>query len=167
MFKRLAFDFALISGFVRRADWLVGPARVIDGDSIVVAGERVRLHGIDAPELDQSFWCRGEELAGGLMALAALEALVAGVRLRCEMVERDCYDRVVAKCFSPNGVDIGRRLVAAGWALAYRRFSLDYVDAEQAARRAGRGLWRGSFIAPWTWRARMAQRKAQAVAVSV
>jgi endonuclease YncB( thermonuclease family) len=76
------------------------------------------------------------------MALAALEALTAGVSLRCEVVERDRHGRLVAKCFSPDGVDIGRRLVSAGWALAYRRYSTDYVDAEDEARRARRGMWR-------------------------
>jgi endonuclease YncB( thermonuclease family) len=65
-----------------------------------------------------------------MMALAALEALTAGVKVRWKAVERDRHGRLVAKVFSPNGVDIGRRLVSAGWALAYRRYSVDYVDAE-------------------------------------
>jgi len=47
------------------------------------------------------------------MALAALEALTAGVKLRCKAVERDRHDRLVAKVFTTNGVDIGRRLVLA------------------------------------------------------
>lgn len=133
---------------------LTGPAVVIDGDTIDVAGERVRLHGIDAPELDQTFWYRGKRLACGEMALAALEALTAGVKLRCEIIKRDRYGRLVAKCFSPNGIDIGRRLVSAGWALAYRRYSMDYVDAENTARKAKRGMWRGTFAKPWEWRTR-------------
>ncbi len=140
-----------------RADCLTGLARVIDGDTIIVAGESVRLHGIDAPELDQTFRWRGKQLACGMMALAALEALTAGVTLRCEGIERDRYGRLVAKCFSPNGIDIGRRLVSAGWALAYRRYSTDYVDAEEAARKARRGMWRGTFMKPWEWRASSAQ----------
>ncbi len=49
------------------------------------------------------------------MALSALEALTAGVKLRCEAVERDRHGRLVAKVFSPNGFDIGRRLVSDGW----------------------------------------------------
>jgi endonuclease YncB( thermonuclease family) len=62
--------------------------------------------------------------------------------------------------FSPNGVDIGRRLVSAGWALAYRRYSMDYVAAEDEARRAKRGMWRGTFVKPWNgahWRRRGAR----------
>jgi len=151
MLSRLVTDLVAILTF-RRPDRLTGAARVVDGDTIRVAGQLVRLHGIDAPELDQTFAWRGQRVACGMMALAALEALTAGVRLRCEVVERDRHGRLVAKCFSPNGVDIGRRLVAAGWALAYRRYSTDYVAAEAEARKAGRGMWRGTFVKPWQWR---------------
>lgn len=148
MFRRL-----VIRVFNRpQVDGLTGPARVIDGDTMVVNGERIRLHGIDAPELDQVFWCRGKRMASGPMAMAALEALVAGVQVRCEPIERDRHGRLVAKCYSPNGVDIGRRMVAAGWALAYRRYSRDYVGAEAQARAARRGMWRGQFAKPWAWR---------------
>jgi endonuclease YncB( thermonuclease family) len=160
MFPRLAINLASILTFTWRRNALTGPAKIIDGDTIVVADELVRLHGIDAPELDQTFRWRGEQIACGMMAFAALEALTAGVRLRCEAVERDRHGRLVAKCFSPNGVDIGRRLVSAGWALAYRRYARDYVDAEDEARKARRGLWRGRFIKPWEWRASSPARAA-------
>jgi len=131
----------------------LGAATVIDGDTIVVSRERVRLHGIDAPELDQTFWWRGRQILCGTMSLAALEALTAGVRVRCDGIERDQYGRLVAKCFSPNGIDIGRRLVSSGWALAYRQYSMDYVEAEKEARRTRRGMWKGRFEKPWDWRA--------------
>ena len=140
MLGRLATGLVAILTFSRRTDRLIGPAKVIDGDTIVVAGQLVRLHGIDAPELDQTFWWRGQQILCGTMALAALDALTAGVKLRCKAVERDRHGRLVAKVFSPNGADIGRRLVSAGWALAYRRYSMDYVDAEDEARKAKRGM---------------------------
>jgi endonuclease YncB( thermonuclease family) len=161
MLHRLVIVLADTLKSGRRAECLTGQARVIDGDTMIVAGERVRLHGLDAPELGQTFWCRGQQLDCGAMALAALEALIAGVELRCEAVERDRHGRLVAKCFSPNGIDVGRRLVSAGWALAYRRYSLDYVDAEIAARKARRGMWRGQFVKPWVWRASAARQGLQ------
>jgi endonuclease YncB( thermonuclease family) len=77
----------------------------------------VRLHSIDAPELDRR---SGGGAACGTMSLAALEALIAGVKVPCELVERD---RQGAEVFSPNGVDIGRTLVSALWVLAFRRSS--------------------------------------------
>jgi endonuclease YncB( thermonuclease family) len=107
------------------------------------------LHGIDAPEVDQTFWWRSQRAA----RLSLAEALTAGVTVRCKEVERDRHGRIVAKVFAPDGVDISRRLVSAGWALAYRRYSMDYIDAEDEAREARRGMWRGSFMKPWVWRA--------------
>ena len=68
--------------------------------------------------------------------------------MRREVVERDRHGRLVAKVFSPSGVDIGRRLVSAG--RVYRRYSMDYVDAQDEARR---GMWRSTFVKPWVWRA--------------
>lgn len=162
MMGRFIVGLSVISKLSTRSDGLVGPASVVDGDTIIIAGHRVRLHGIDAPELDQTFRCRGQEFACGAMASAALEALTAGVKLRCAIIERDRHGRLVAKCFSPNGIDIGRRLVSAGWALAYRRYSMDYVKAEQEARKARRGMWKGSFVKPWTWRAMAAHRRMHA-----
>lgn len=150
--QRVVINVSSISIVDWRPGCLIGRATVIDGDTIDIDGERVRLHGIDAPELGQSFWCKGRELDSGALAAAALESLVAEVTLRCEPIERDCYGRLVAKCFSRNGVDICRRLVASGWALAFRRYSLDYVPDEMKAREAFRGLWRGTFDKPWDWR---------------
>src|SRR5690606_11426426 len=152
MLLRPATGLVAIVTLRRRAAPLIGPAKVLDGDTIVVAGERVRLHGIDAPELDQIFWWRGERVACGMMALAALETLVAGIEVRCQPIERDRHGRLVAKAFAPDGTDIGRRLVLAGWALAYRQYATDYVDAENEARMARRGLWRGTFAMPSEWR---------------
>ena len=157
MRERLVVKSVSISTTTQRELCLNGPATVIDGDTIIVADERLRLHGIDAPELDQTFWYRGQQILCGTMAMAALQALTVGIELTCRIVEYDVYGRLVAKCYSPNGVDIGGRLVLAGWALAYRHFSMDYVDAEDEARQAERGLWGGSFMMPWRWRQKMAQ----------
>ena len=58
---------------------------------------------------------------------------------------------LLAVCHS-GGVNINAWMVARGWALAYRRYSVEYVDEERAARAARRGIWRGQFVAPWEWR---------------
>jgi endonuclease YncB( thermonuclease family) len=154
----LAADFPVFARLLPRGAMVIGPAKVLDGDTIEVAGLRIRLHGIDAPEMDQIFKWKGRFLASGEMSFAALEALIAGVRVRCVGVEWDCYGRLVAKCYSPNGVDINRRMVASGWALAYRRYSNDYVEAERIAKRFKRGMWRGTFIKPWEHRAEQARK---------
>lgn len=66
-------------------------------------------------------------------------------------VERDRYGRIVARC-SVQGVDVGRSLVEAGWATAYRKYSLQYVDAEARAKAARRGIWALGFERPEAYR---------------
>jgi endonuclease YncB( thermonuclease family) len=68
------------------------PAKVIDGDAIVV-GQLIGLHGMDAPELNERFWWRGQHIGCGTISSAALEALIAGVGVRCEVVEWDRHGR--------------------------------------------------------------------------
>ena len=58
----------------------------------------------------------------------------------------------MAVCYDPDGFDLGRNMVHTGWALAYRRYSTDYVGTEGKAKEANRGMWKGEFIAPWEWR---------------
>lgn len=72
--------------------------------------------------------------------------------VRCEERDIDRYKRIVAICYI-GSEDINGWLVKQGWALAFRKYSLDYVSAEDEAREAQRGVWRGNFEMPWEWRA--------------
>ena len=71
----------------------------------------------------------------------------------CDERDVDRYGRIVGRCLVGE-VDINKWLVAQGLALAYRRYSLDYVAAEDQAREVGRGMWAGMFEPPWEWRHR-------------
>ena len=130
---------------------LSGRARVIDGDTIEVAGARVRLHGVDAPESEQSCRARGGRWPCGQQATQALSGQIDGRTVACEHRDQDRYGRIVAVC-RRGGRDVNGWLVGEGWALAYRRYSRAYVGEESAARAARKGVWRGEFVAPWDWR---------------
>ena len=69
----------------------------------------------------------------------------------CEERDVDRYGRVVAVC-SQSGDDLNAWLVLQGYAVAYRRYSLDYVPQEEAAKSERRGMWSGRFVMPWRWR---------------
>lgn len=133
------------------AQELSGRASVTDGDTLELMGERVRLHGIDAPEGRQTCTRGGVEWLCGQEAAARLRALVRGAEVTCAPLDRDRYGRIVARC-AANGTDLGAQLVSEGLALAYRRYSEAYVDAEASAKAASFGMWQGQFVAPWDWR---------------
>ena len=117
-----------------------GPVRVIDGDTIMVGDHKVRLHGIDAPELGQP--CtdpQGVEWDCGTWVAREARARWQGRRAECTAQDRDRHGRIVATC-RIGGQDIGRALVADGLALAYRRYSMAYDLDEKSAVIAGRGL---------------------------
>ena len=124
-----------------------GTARAVDGDSLELDGRRVRLLGIDAPELRQTCEKAGGTLQCGRRAHAELKFLVSGKQLKCESFGFDRYDRTLAICRAGER-DIGAAMVRAGWAISYG----DYHGEERSARRARAGIWAGEFIEPADWR---------------
>ncbi|MDQ0347953.1 thermonuclease family protein [Ancylobacter vacuolatus] len=129
---------------------LSGAVRVADGDSLEISGERVRLEGIDAPELHQECGEGAKAWPCGMKARAALAALVAQGEVSCRPVDEDRYGRAVARC-TVGGADIGAELVRQGWAMA---LGLAYRAEARAAKSAGAGIWAGPFETPAEWRAR-------------
>lgn len=134
------------------AETIAGTASVIDGDTLEVRGKRIRLHGIDAPESAQL--CQdasGKDWRCGQRAANALSDRIARRPVSCEVKDTDRYGRSVAAC-SAGGENLNAWMAANGWAMAYRQYSKDYVDAEAAARAARIGIWAGTFQPPWDWR---------------
>jgi endonuclease YncB( thermonuclease family) len=131
--------------------WLVGQASVTDGDSLEFRGARIRLHGVDAPESRQMCGPPDQLWPCGRRAANALSDWIGGRTVSCLVRRTDRFGRLIATC-SVSGADMQDWLVRNGWAMAYRRFSMDYVAAEQAARQARAGIWSGEFVPPWEWR---------------
>ncbi len=126
MLRTLAVLIALLPA-IALAD-VTGQASVIDGDTIEIHGQRIRLHGIDAPELAQTCWDRnGEYPCGRIARTAALDLIAGEDTVTCETRGKDRFGRWLAVCFA-GGFSINRNMVYTGWALAYRRYSTDYVD---------------------------------------
>jgi len=167
---RICAAFVLILLALPAAPAQAGPqgvVRVVDGDTFVIGGQKVRLQAIDAPEAAQACTEKSGQKrvwACGAWVTAQARALFQGQQARCIAQGHDRYGRVVARC-SVAGQDMGATLVGAGLAFAYRRYGLQYVQAEQGAACAGRGLHAHQLMAPEAFRAQTrAQTRAQAVA---
>ncbi len=138
------------------AQVIAGRATVVDGDGVEVAGQKIRLFGIDAPEVDQ--YCSradGTRWRCGQYATVELDRTIAGREVACSVRDKDRYGRPVAVCRVADS-DIAESQVRSGLAVAYRKFTRDYVDEEDEARSAKRGVWAGRFDMPWDWRSRAA-----------
>ena len=122
---------------------------ITDGDTLKQEGVTYRLWGIDAPEAKQV--CPDGWPAGSLAA-TRLQALTAGRSIVCQEKDRDRYGRTVAICRA-SGEDLGAIMVREGFAWAFTRYSIDYVDQQEEARRANRGVHAHDCLPAWEWRA--------------
>ena len=130
-----------------------GTVRVIDGDTFDVGGVRVRIHGIDAPEVGQP--CTSDVLGVydcGAFVRDEVARRYQGRAATCDVIELDRYGRSVAKCFV-DGQDIGEDIVRDGLAEAYREYSMDYDLAEKSAQITETGLWSDVMQSPAAYRA--------------
>jgi endonuclease YncB( thermonuclease family) len=143
---------ALASATSALAQEITGPAEVADGDTLSLGDMRIRLFGIDAPELGQSCDRGGEAWACGEAAKAELVKLVHDSSVTCLGRETDAYGRLVATC-RVGRLDLGEAMVGSGWATAYTQYSTDYVEREALAKRFKLGIWATTFETPATWRA--------------
>ncbi len=131
---------------------LSGQAMAVDGDTLDVAGTRVRLEGIDAPEYAQT--CARAWIGSwncGKDAQRTLAKMVAGQTVDCESRGRDKYDRVLGIC-SVAGREINAELVRTGLAWAFVKYSNSYVNLEGEARTAKIGIWQGQSQPAWEYR---------------
>jgi endonuclease YncB( thermonuclease family) len=128
---------------------LTGPADAIDGDSLRLNGQEVRLKGIDAPELLQTCRVSDRDIPCGREARSHLRRLVQSGLVTCISFETDRYGRHLGEC-RVRGIDINAAMVRDGQAVAYG----NYMREEAEARQAYRGLWAGSFERPRDFRQR-------------
>jgi endonuclease YncB( thermonuclease family) len=143
----------LVSGRVAESSVgsIVGRPIVTDGDTLKINGQRIRMHGIDAPESRQTCEVGSIEWNCGQRATEALRDKIGGDEVRCAGSDYDRYDRLIAVC-KTNGEDLNAWMVEEGWALAYRRYSKAYVSEEQGAENRRLGIWQGDLMPPWEWR---------------
>jgi endonuclease YncB( thermonuclease family) len=149
----LGMAFVLATVGTARADDLIGQATVIDGDTLEIRGNRIRLWGIDAPESTQLCWNEdSDQYRCGAQAANELDAFIARRPVNCSPISLDRYGRTVATCTVGNS-DLGQWLVRNGLALDWPDYSNGkYGAMQREAEQAGRGIWKGSYVEPWLYR---------------
>jgi len=128
--------------------------RVIDGDSIVLNGKKIRFHGIDTPELKQFCLKGNKKIACGLEVKKILIKYIGNDIPECLNKGKDIYKRILAECFI-NGQSISKYLVRSGHAFAYRKYSSKFIKDEDFAKKNKLGLWALKFEYPWNFRKKL------------
>ena len=146
----ILFCFVL-STSVQSQKLIKGKAKVIDGDTIHIGNNKIRLNGIDAPEQKQTCSFEGNEWNCGQDATFFLSNLINRKSVNCRVNDIDQYKRLVAVCFIDN-ININQIMVIFGWAIAYRYYSKDFIKEEQIAKKNKIGIWRGTFEEPYIYR---------------
>ena len=129
-----------------------GIPKITDGDTIKILNKRIRFHGVDTPEKKQICIKNSKEYRCGEEATNALIKKINGKSVVCKVQEKlDRYKRYIGVCFLKN-IDLNKWMVRNGYAVAYRRYSEDYIEDEIYAKKNKIGLWSGSFTNPEKWR---------------
>jgi endonuclease YncB( thermonuclease family) len=128
---------------------LKGPFYAVDGDTLWVKGERLRLEGIDAPERAQTCTdADGRSWDCGLVARSTMAKMVGTATVICEGRKKDRYRRLLVICRDGTD-DLNGEIVRRGLAVSYG----GYRAEERQARHDRRGIWAGYFEKPKDWRA--------------
>lgn len=143
----LRLIFALTASVALAPPLRAGEVEVIDGDTILVSGEPVRLLGIEAPDPGASCSRDGQSYPCGQEAARVLRQLIAGAEVRCDGLEGPRFGDVIVASCKADGRDLAGELVRRGWARADRRYASRYEHEEERARAAKLGLWAGTT--PW------------------
>ena len=128
-----------------------GKAKIIDGDTIHIENNKIRLHGIDAPELNQNCNYKNKDWECGQQSKKYLIQLIDSNAVNCQVIGIDRYKRYIGICYV-NKLNINKMLVKNGWAIAYRYYSKAYTDEEFIAEKMKIGIWKGEFEEPYIFR---------------
>ena len=145
------FLLFLFSYNVQSQNLIKGKAKIIDGDTIHIDNNKIRLHGIDAPEIKQTCTINNENWNCGIKSEKALKNFILDREVSCQIVDIDRYQRFIGICFV-NNENINKYMVKNGWAIAYRYYSLEYVEDEERAKENNAGIWEGEFEEPYEFR---------------
>jgi len=141
----------LVLGFLTCSISFADNLKIIDGDTIVLNGKKIRFSGIDTPELKQTCLQGNQEVSCGMFAKKLLVKKIGNNTPECISEGKDVYKRTLAECFI-NGESLSSFLVRSGYAFAYRKYSKKFIKDEDFAKANKLGMWAMKFQYPWDFR---------------
>ena len=147
----LAISICLIFFFLTYFDVKSKEIKIIDGDTIYLNGEKIRFSGIDTPEIKQTCIKNNEVIKCGIQAKELLVKIIGNKKINCVREGKDQYQRTLAECFV-NNLSLSSYLVKSGYAFAYRKYSLKFINDENFAKTNRLGMWGMKFQYPWEFR---------------
>ena len=147
--KKLALYVFLVLMFCNTS--FADSLRIVDGDTIVLNGEKIRFSGIDTPELKQTCVQGDQKVSCGISAKMLLAEKISNATPECISEGKDAYKRTLAECFV-NGESLSKFLVRSGYAFAYRKYSTKFIKDEEFAKQNELGMWSMEFEYPWDFR---------------
>ena len=139
---------------------IFGNVQIIDGDTIKINSQKIRLFGIDAPEFKQMckktyltiiFFTFTKDYPCGKISTEKLKKKINNKVITCKILDIDRYKRYIGECYKRN-LNLNSWLVSNGHAVAYRKYSKKYVTEELFAKQKKNGIWQGKFEMPWDYR---------------
>ena len=150
-FARILLAALLLAAPCQAQEALHGTPLVLTGDLLELAGERLRLVGIDAPAPGQHCLIKTRLYDCGKVSATALMDLTAGVEIDCILDGPAGGDGARPARCAADGYDLSEGMVYTGWALADPATGERYRSFQKGAEAKQRGLWKGRFVAPWDW----------------
>ncbi len=151
MIFKIIFSIFFFYSNILFAKTIIGKAKVIDGDTIHINKDKIRLYGIDAPEKNQKCIIDNNKWECGKQSSIELKKIINNQIIKCETMNIDKYNRYIAICYSKN-LNINQIMVKNGWAIAYRYYSKDYIAEENYAKKNNFGIWKSKFEEPYLFR---------------
>lgn len=142
---------------------IAGTPKIIDGDTLHINEHKIRFEGIDAPEIKQQCkkdYLKVSSIIGftlrknyycGITSKKKLEEKIKNSNIKCISFSKDRYKRHLATCYK-NKINLNKWMVRNGYAVAYKRYSKQYLNDEKYAKENELGIWKGSFLRPEKWR---------------
>ena len=142
---------------------IYGIPKIIDGDTVHINNKKIRFEGIDAPEIKQQ--CKknflqisifigfqfSKNYSCGVTSRTKLINKIDNSKIKCITSSQDRYKRYLATCYK-NKINLNKWMVRNGYAVAYKKYSKEYIRDEEFAKENKRGMWDGSFTMPEKWR---------------